>query len=87
MTEQQAAAEHPEGTDHPDVAERLDTAERPDTDERGDPGGTPSPCPRELLAKPSSPGEQDTSRPTAVPGAYDGDDEEPERGRASEPGG
>jgi hypothetical protein len=54
-----------------------------------EPGGTPAPSPGDLTTKPSSPGEPDTDRPTAVPGAYDADEAdeaERERGAAVKPG-
>ena len=43
------------------------TEQRPDTDERDDPGGTPSPGPDDLTAKPVTPGSPDeTTQPTAA---------------------
>ena len=62
------------------------TEQRPDTDERNDPAGTPSPGPDHLTAKPVTPGGDDAGRPTAVPGAYEADDAEQERGKAVKPG-
>jgi hypothetical protein len=62
------------------------TEQRPDTDERHDPAGTSSPGPDDLTAKPSTPGDEDTGRPAAVPGAYEADDDDQQRGRAVEPG-
>jgi hypothetical protein len=62
------------------------TEERPDTDERGEPAGTPSPGPGDLTAKPATPGDADAGKPTAVPGAYEADDAERERGKAVKPG-
>ena len=60
------------------------TEERPDTDERHEPAGTPSPGPDDLTAKPATPGTDDG--PTAVPGAYQADDDDKERGKAVKPG-
>ncbi len=62
------------------------TEQRPDTDERGEPGGTPSPGPDHLTAKPATAGSDETTPPTAVPGAYDADEDEQQRGRAVRPG-
>jgi hypothetical protein len=62
------------------------TEQRPDTDERDEPGGTPSPGPDNLTAKPATPGTEEASKATAVPGAYEADDAEQERGRAVKPG-
>jgi hypothetical protein len=62
------------------------TAERPDTDERHEPAGTPSPGPTDLTGRPATPGSADTGTPTAVPGAYEADDAERERGKAVKPG-
>jgi hypothetical protein len=59
---------------------------RPDTDERNEPAGTASPGPDDLTAKPATPGTGDEGRPTAVPGAYEADDAEQERGKAVKPG-
>ncbi|HZB21902.1 MAG TPA: hypothetical protein VE463_18840 [Blastococcus sp.] len=59
--------------------------EHPDTDERGEPAGTPSTGPDDLTATPVAPGEDDGG-PTAVPGAYEADDAEQERGKAVKPG-
>ena len=59
---------------------------RPDTDERAEPAGIPSPGPGNLTDKPSTPGTDDAGRPTAVPGAYEADDEQRARGRAVKPG-
>ncbi|SOD97382.1 hypothetical protein [Blastococcus haudaquaticus] len=61
------------------------TDQRPDTDERGEPAGTPSPGPDDLIQKPATPGSDDDG-PTAVPGAYEADDAEQERGKAVKPG-
>ena len=61
------------------------TEQRPDTDERDEPAGTPSPGPDHLISKPATPG-TDEDRPTAVPGAYEADDAEQERGKAVKPG-
>ncbi|TFV85842.1 hypothetical protein [Blastococcus sp. CT_GayMR16] len=63
------------------------TEQRPDTDERDEPGGTPSPGPDSLAAKPVTPGFSDeTTRPSAVPGTYDADEDDQQRGRAVKPG-
>jgi hypothetical protein len=62
------------------------TEQRPDTDERHEPGGTPSPGPDNLTAKPATPGTEEAGKATAVPGAYEADDAEQERGRAVKPG-
>ncbi|HET6393684.1 MAG TPA: hypothetical protein VFG13_12750 [Blastococcus sp.] len=59
--------------------------ERPDTDERDEPAGTPSPGPDDLTSRPATPGTADDG-PTAVPGAYEADDAERERGKAVKPG-
>jgi hypothetical protein len=56
----------------------------PDTDERAEPGGTPTQGQDDLIQKPVTPGIDDG--PTAVPGAYEADDEERERGQAVKPG-
>jgi hypothetical protein len=60
--------------------------ERPDTDDRADPGGTPSPGPDNLTAAPAHPGTGNHGRPAAVPGAYEADEAEQERGKAVKPG-
>jgi hypothetical protein len=60
------------------------TDPRPDTDDRREPGGTPTPGPDSLTDKPASPGGDDG--PSAVPGAYEADDADRERGRAVKPG-
>jgi hypothetical protein len=60
--------------------------QRPDTDEREDPGGTPSPGPDSLTAKPVTPGTDETSQPAAVPGAYEAGEDDQQRGRAVKPG-
>ena len=57
---------------------------RPDTDERDEPSGTPSPGPDHLTDRALTPG--DDGAPRAVPGAYEADEEEQERGRAMKPG-
>jgi hypothetical protein len=62
------------------------TEERPDTDERDEPAGTPSSGPGNLTAKPAAPGTDDRGEPTAVPGAYEADERERERGKAVKPG-
>ncbi len=59
---------------------------RPDTDERNDPAGTPSLGLDNLTATPTAPGTDDARQPRAVPGAYEADDAERERGRAVKPG-
>jgi hypothetical protein len=60
--------------------------ERPDTDQRNEPAGTPSPGPGNLTAKPVTPGSHDPAAPSAVPGAYEADDADRERGKAVKPG-
>jgi hypothetical protein len=62
------------------------TEQRPDTDDRREPGGTPAPGPDDLTDKPVPPGGEEGTQPSAVPGAYDADEEEQERGRAVKPG-
>lgn len=59
---------------------------RPDTDDRGDPAGTPPPGPDNLTAKPTTPGDADAGKAAAVPGVYDADDADRERGKAVKPG-
>ena len=61
------------------------TEQRPDTDDRAEPGGTPSSGQRDLIDRPAEP-RTDSDRPAAVPGAYDADDAEKERGKAVKPG-
>jgi hypothetical protein len=61
------------------------TEQRPDTDERDEPGGTPSPGPDNLTSRPATPGGDDGAA-KAVPGAYEADDEEQQRGKAVKPG-
>jgi hypothetical protein len=61
------------------------TERGPDTDERDDPAGTPSPGPDNLTARPRTPGNGEDG-PQAVPGAYEADDADQERGRAVKPG-
>ncbi len=61
------------------------TEARPDTDDRAEPGGTPSPGPDNLTDAPAQPGGQ-ADGPTAVPGAYEADEAEKERGKAVKPG-
>ena len=61
------------------------TDERPDTDECDEPAGTPSPGPHDLTSRPATPGTADDG-PAAVPGAYEADDAERERGKAVKPG-
>jgi hypothetical protein len=60
--------------------------QRPDTDDRREPAGTPSPGPDNLTAKPATPGTDDAGRSSAVPGAYEADDETRERAKAVKPG-
>ena len=60
------------------------TEQRPDTDERAEPAGTPSPGPDNLTDRPVTPGGDDG--PRAVPGTYEADDAEQERGKAVKPG-
>lgn len=62
------------------------TEQRPDTDERNEPGGTPSPGPDNLTDKPVTPGTGDAGTPSAVPGAYEADEADQERGKAMKPG-
>ncbi|UOY02544.1 hypothetical protein [Blastococcus sp. PRF04-17] len=62
------------------------TEERPDTDERNEPGGTPSPGPDDLIAKPVTPGDDDAGTPTPAPGTYQADEAERQRGEAVKPG-
>jgi len=61
------------------------TEQRPDTNERDEPGGTPSPGPDDLTARPAIPGD-DGGAGTAVPGAYEADDGERERAKEVKPG-
>jgi hypothetical protein len=61
------------------------TEARPDTDDRAEPGGTPSPGPGNLTDAPAQPGGS-SDQPAAVPGAYEADDAERERGKAVKPG-
>ncbi len=62
------------------------SGQRPDTDDRDDPGGTPSPGPENLTSKPAAPGSDDAHRASAIPGAYEADEAEQERGKAVKPG-
>jgi hypothetical protein len=62
------------------------TEQRPDTGERDEPGGTPSPGPDSLTAKPVTPGDDDAGKPTAAPGTYQADEAEQQRGKAVKPG-
>jgi hypothetical protein len=62
------------------------TEQRPDTDERGEPAGTPSPGPGNLTARPVTPGDDDAGNAAAVPGAYEGDEDDQARGREWKPG-
>lgn len=59
---------------------------RPDTDEHGEPGGSPTAGQDDLIRKPVTPGTDDAGSATAVPGAYESDDEARERGKAVKPG-
>jgi hypothetical protein len=68
------------------VADPRSDDPRPDTDEHGEPGGSPTSGQDDLIRKPVTPGTDDGSSPTAVPGVYEADDEERERGRAVKPG-
>ena len=61
------------------------TEQRPDTDDRADPAGTASPGPDHLTDGPVVPGAR-VDEPTAVPGAYEADDSEQQRGKAVKPG-
>jgi hypothetical protein len=58
------------------------TEARPDTDE---PGGTPSPGPDHLTDGPVVPGARG-NEPTAVPGAYEADENDQEHGKTVKPG-
>ena len=58
----------------------------PDNDDQRDPGGTPQNGPDNLIAKPVTPGIDDDGTAGAVPGAYDADEAEQERGKAVKPG-
>lgn len=57
---------------------------RPDTDERGEPGGSPTHGQDDLVRKPVTPGDDGSA--TAVPGAYEADEDDQERGKAVKPG-
>lgn len=57
---------------------------RPDTDDRREPGGTPAPGAGNLTDRPVGPGDDGAAR--AVPGAYQADEAEQERGKAVKPG-
>jgi hypothetical protein len=61
------------------------TEQRPDTEDRREPGGTPTIGRPGLTERPVTPGD-DTTTASAVPGAYEADDDEQERGRAAKPG-
>lgn len=56
---------------------------RPDTNDRGEPGGTPSPGPDNLIDKPITPGSNDGGTASAVPGVYGADQVEREHGEAA----
>jgi len=62
------------------------TEQRPDTDDRDEPGGTPSPGPDNLTAKPVPPGRDDAGSASAAPGTYQADEGDQERGKAVKPG-
>jgi hypothetical protein len=62
------------------------TEARPDTDDRREPGGTPPPGPGNLTDAPAQPGTGASGGPAAVPGAYEADEAERERGKAVKPG-
>lgn len=59
------------------------TDPRPDTDERAEPGGSPTSGPDDLIRKPATPGDDGAA---AVPGAYEADEDDRERGKAVKPG-
>jgi hypothetical protein len=59
--------------------------QRPDTDDRAEPGGTPSAGRGDLTDRPATPGPGDDG-PAAVPGVYEADDDEQQRGKAVKPG-
>ena len=59
---------------------------RPDTDGQGEPGGTPSPGPDNLIDKPITPGSDDGGTASATPGVYETDEGDRERGKAVKPG-
>jgi len=61
------------------------TEQRPDTDDRGEPGGTPTAGQEHLTDGPIAPGARG-DEPKAVPGAYESDAEDQERGKAVKPG-
>ena len=61
------------------------TESRPDTDERREPGGTPSPGGGDLVDRPLTPGADDGPA-SAVPGVYEADEQDRQRGRAVKPG-
>ncbi|MDK3254916.1 hypothetical protein [Blastococcus capsensis] len=60
------------------------TERHPDTDNRGEPGGTPTPGPDDLIDKPTTPGAGNGG--TVTPGVYDADEDDRERGKAAKPG-
>jgi hypothetical protein len=64
------------------------TESRPDTDEQREPGSTPSPGTGtgNLTDRPLTPGTDDDGSARAVPGAYQADEGEQERGKAVKPG-
>jgi hypothetical protein len=54
---------------------------------RPDPGGTPDPEQHSLTRRPMQPeGDDRPERPHAIPGAYEADEDEQERGKAVKPG-
>ncbi len=59
---------------------------RPDTDERAEPGGTPTGGQHDLVRKPVVPGADDDGSATPVPGVYDADEADRERGKDVKPG-
>jgi len=61
------------------------TEAHPDTDDRAEPGGTPQPGPGDLTDAPAQPGGR-SGGPAAVPGAYEADEAQQERGKAVKPG-
>ena len=60
------------------------TDSRPDTDEHAGPGGSPTHGQDDLIRPPVTPGPEDDH--SAVPGAYEADDADRERGKAVKPG-
>ncbi len=66
------------------MAEHRPDTDRPDTDEHAEPGGSPTQGQHDLIRKPVTPGADDG--PSAVPGAYEADDDDRERGKAVKSG-